>query len=238
MIIACWSGPRNISTALMRSWSSRADTHVSDEPFYSYYLNKTAKNHPMKDKILKEYETDFNKIVDIHSGNTPKNKKIWYQKHMAQHMIDIEDFSWVKNYKNCFLLRHPKKVINSFIQKNDLNNINELGYPQQLKIIEFLKESGLDFYIVNSDDILKNPREKLTHWCENLNINFDKNMLKWERGPHESDGIWGAHWYDVIYKTNTFKEEKKREDSYNFNDYKLIYDEAMKYYKKMYNMIN
>ena len=117
MKIACWSGPRNISTALMRSWSSRDDTFVSDEPFYAHYLKVTGLNHPMKEEIINNYPTNRDDIIQFLTSNIPNKKEIWYQKHMAQHLLDINDLSWIKNFKNCILIRHPKFVINSYIKK-------------------------------------------------------------------------------------------------------------------------
>jgi hypothetical protein len=235
MKIACWSGPRNISTALMRSWSSREDTFVSDEPFYSYYLKEQQLKHPMHKEIIDFYPHRYNDIVRNLTSGIPKGKKYWYQKHMAHHMVGIEDFSWLKDFKNYFLIRHPKDVINSFIKKNTLNSVQELGYPQQLQIIEFLQKNNLEFRIINSDDLLDSPKKKLYDWCNHLNIKFDSRMLSWKKGPHTNDGIWGKHWYDSVYKTTSFsKNEKslKRSELYGYDD---IYKEALIYYKKIYN---
>ena len=237
MKIACWSGPRNISTALMRSWSSRDDTFVSDEPLYAYYLKKQQLKHPMYKEIISYYPTRFNDIVKKLSGEIPNQKKYWYQKHMAHHLIGIQDLSWLKNFKNCLLLRHPKDVISSYVKKNTLASINELGYPQQLKIIEFLQRNNLEFFIINSDNILDNPQQELLDWCKHLNIEFDYKMLSWERGPHKNDGIWGEHWYDNIYQTQGFSKKKKSFKNSEFSDYKNIYEEAMGYYKKIYSFM-
>ncbi len=237
MKIACWSGPRNISTALMRSWSSREDTFVSDEPFYAYYLKEQQLQHPMHKEIISYYPTRFNDIVRNLSGAIPKQKKYWYQKHMAHHLLGIEDFSWLKDFKNCFLIRHPRDVISSYIKKNTLTSINELGYPQQLKIIEFLQKNNLEFYIINSDNILDNPKQKLLDWCNHLNIEFDNKMLSWNKGPHKNDGIWGKHWYDRIYQTQSFSKKKKSLKNSELSNFKNIYEESMRYYKKIYSFI-
>lgn len=237
MRIACWSGPRNISTALMRSWSSREDTFVSDEPFYAYYLKEQQLQHPMYKEIISYYPTKFDEIVKNLSSDIPNQKKYWYQKHMAHHLIGIKDLSWLKNFKNCILLRHPKDVISSYIKKNSLNCVNELGYPQQLKIIEFLQKNNLEFYIINSDDILDNPKMRLLDWCSYLRIEFDNEMLSWKRGPHKNDGIWGNHWYDRIYQTQSFSKKKKSEINSEFFSYENIYEESMHYYKKIYSFV-
>ena len=101
MIVACWSGPRNISTALMRSWSSRNDTYVTDEPFYAYYLKKTKLKHPMHREIISNYNSNYNEIIKHLTNQVPKNKKIWYQKHMAHHILNLENIEWIKNFENC-----------------------------------------------------------------------------------------------------------------------------------------
>ena len=161
MIIACWSGPRNISTALMRSWSSRKDTYVTDEPFYAYYLKETQNNHPMHKKIINHYLSDYDEIVNHLINEIPNQKNIWYQKHMAHHLIDLSKIDWIKKCENCILIRHPKEVISSYTAKNKLNSVTELGYPQQFEIAKFLKKSNLRFKIIDSVDLLKNPKEVL-----------------------------------------------------------------------------
>ena len=116
MKIATWSGPRNISTALMRSWSSRNDTVVIDEPFYAAYLHRTQLKHPMCDEIINQYPIDDYEIIENITGLIPNNQKIWYQKHMAHHINNFDSLSWILNYKNCFIIRNPKYVINSYIK--------------------------------------------------------------------------------------------------------------------------
>ena len=235
MKIACWSGPRNISTALMRSWSSRDDTFVSDEPFYAHYLKKTGLNHPMRKEIISNYPTNSNNIINNLISKVPNNKKIWYQKHMAHHLLNTDDLSWIKNFKNCILIRHPKFVINSYIKKNELNSVADLGYPQQLSIIKFLQKEKIKFYLIESDIFLSDPQKKLSDWCNFLKIDFDQKMLAWPKGPHVNDGIWGKHWYGNI--NNSQKFSKKIGDSSNrFEEFKFIYDDAIYLYKKIYNM--
>ena len=236
MKIACWSGPRNISTALMRSWSSRKDTFVSDEPFYSYYLKKQGLKHPMYKEIIESYPNKYDDIIKYLLSVIPQGKKYWYQKHMAHHMDGIEDFSWIKNFKNYFLIRHPKYVISSFIKKNTLNSVEQLGYPQQLKIIEYLRKNNLEFYVISSEDILDNPQNRLANWCSQLKIPFHNDMLSWEKGPHKNDGIWGKHWYDSVYQTSGFSLNKSLDESISLYEHESIYKEAYSYYKKMYTI--
>ena len=229
MIIACWSGPRNISTALMRSWSSRKDTFVTDEPFYAHYLKKTQKNHPMKEQIINHYSSNYKEVVHYLTHKVPNQKSIWYQKHMAHHLIDLSEIEWIKKCQNCILLRHPKEVISSYIVKNNLQKVEELGYPQQYEIAKFLKKSNKRFTVIESEDLLKNPSKVLSDWCKSINIDFDKSMLQWKKGHHQNDGIWWKHWYDNVINTTGFQKYYKKDINIE-NQYDSIYNESMEYY--------
>ena len=229
MIVACWSGPRNISTALMRSWSSRKDTYVTDEPFYAYYLKETKINHPMHEEIINRYLSDYDEIVYHLTNDVPNKKNIWYQKHMAHHLIDLSNIDWIKKCQNCILLRHPKDVISSYTAKNKLSCVTELGYPQQFEIVKFLKESNQSFKIINSEDLLKNPPKELFDWCTSIGIKFNESMLNWEKGSHPNDGIWWKHWYNNVIETTGFQKSKKK-DIMIENKYDSIYNDSMKYY--------
>ena len=230
MIIACWSGPRNISTALMRSWSSRDDTFVIDEPFYAYYLSKTQLKHPMFNEIINHYSCDYNEIVKNLLGKIPDDKKIYYQKHMAHHLIDLNKIDWIKKCENCFLIRHPKEVIHSYTAKNNLNSIEELGYPQQYAIIQLLKKANKSFVVIESSELLDNPRITLMNWCKKIDIKFNRSMLNWEKGNHENDGIWWKHWYDDVIKSTSFQKNSKKDITIE-NKYDSIYNESMNYYR-------
>ena len=229
MIVSCWSGPRNISTALMRSWSSRKDTFVTDEPFYAYYLKETKLKHPLYKEIIDKYSSNYDEVVNYLINRIPKNKKIWYQKHMAHHIFDFNNIEWVNNCENCILLRHPKEVISSYSKKNKLNTVEELGYPQQYEIVKYLKKINKSYVIIDSSELLKNPEKVLSNWCIKINIKFDKSMLRWKKGNYESDGIWWKSWYDNVIKTTRFKEYEKKDINIE-NKYDSIYNESMKYY--------
>ena len=196
MRIACWSGPRNISTALMRSWSSRGDSFVSDEPFYAYYLKEQQLKHPMYKEIIEHYPNTYDDVVTSLTSEIPNDKEHWYQKHMAHHLIDLNNINWINQFENCILIRHPKSVINSYIKKNTLNHINELGYPQQYKIMKYLDSIDKKFIVIDSDILLNNPEKILSQWCNSINLKFDNSMLSWKKGSQPQDGIWWKHWYD------------------------------------------
>ena len=233
MRIACWSGPRNISTALMRSWSSRKDTFVSDEPFYAYYLKEQSLKHPMYKEIIEYYPNKYNEVVKNIISEIPNDKKNWYQKHMAHHLIDLNNIDWIKNFENCVLIRHPKDVINSYTKKNILTHVDELGYRQQYEIIKYLNDINKKFIVIDSNILLSNPEKILSQWCSNINLDFDISMLKWNIGNHPQDGIWWKHWYDNVVKTTHFQKFSKNKNHLD-KKYQPIYDEALDYYNKLY----
>ena len=233
MRIACWSGPRNISTALMRSWSSRNDTFVSDEPFYAYYLKEKQLKHPMYREIIDYYPITYDDIVKGLKSKIPNEKKHWYQKHMAHHLIDLNNINWIKNFENCILIRHPKDVINSYVKKNTLNHIDELGYPQQYEIMKYLDSAGKNFIVIDSNILLNNPIKILSQWCSSIDLEFDDSMLRWDKGNHPQDGIWWKHWYDNVITTTHFQKFSANQNPLD-RKYQSIYDEALDYYNKLY----
>ena len=231
MIIFMWSGPRNLSTALMRSFENRNDTNVIDEPFYAYYLNKTGLDHPMKDEIINHYPISQKKILDIITSK-PKNNQIFYQKHMTHHIIKNTKIDWLNKGYNCFLIRHPAKVINSYIKKNTLKNIDDIGFKKQFKIFHKIKKNNMECTVINADTILKDPSKTLKKLCKNLEIKFTKQMLNWPKGKRLSDGIWSKVWYKNVEKSHTFSKYKK-EKYYVPKKYNDIYVESLKYYNEM-----
>jgi hypothetical protein len=233
MRIACWSGPRNISTALMRSWSSREDFFVSDEPFYAYYLKERQLKHPMYEKIIGYYPNTYDDVVTSLTSEISNDKKHWYQKHMAHHLIDLNNIDWIKKVENCILIRHPKDVINSYIKKNTLNHVDELGYPQQYKIMRYLDNIGKKFIVIDSNILVNNPEKILSQWCSSINLKFDISMLKWQKGNHPQDGIWWKHWYDNVITTTHFQKLSANHSQLD-KKYQSIYDEALDYYNKLY----
>jgi hypothetical protein len=235
MKIACWSGPRNISTALMRSWSSRQDTVVIDEPFYASYLKSTKLAHPMCDKIIEEYPSSYKEMTRIIIGENPKLSPIWYQKHMAHHLVNLDNLDFILSFKNSILIRHPKDVILSYTKKNKLSHSKELGYSQQYEIIKFLKKNNRPFDIIDSNMLLENPERILKKWCSNIKIDFDPKMMEWQKGIHATDGIWAKYWYDSVINSMGF-QEKNNEIKMNLDKQFLnIYSECLDLYNEMYS---
>ena len=226
-----WSGPRNLSTALMRSFENREDTEVYDEPFYAYYLNKTKLNHPMRKEIINNYPVSQAKIIK-QITTIPDNKKIFYQKHMTHHIIKNTKLTWINKGRNCFLIRHPAKVINSYIQKNSLQNINDIGFKKKFYIFNKIKRNKFKYVVINADNILMDPNKTIRNLCKNLNINFSKKMLNWSKGKRKTDGIWSKVWYKNVEHSTTFSKYKYEKLSVP-KKYIKIYAEALIYYEKM-----
>lgn len=209
--LAMWSGPRNISTALMRSFENRPDTWVIDEPLYAHYLLRTGLDHPGRDEILDSMENDWEKLTTHLTGPIPENKTVWYQKHMTHHYCFDYNDDWLENVTNCFLIRQPEEVIVSFLQRFRLEDWEQIGFPQQIRIFHrIMEKTGRIPIVIDSNDILKDPEKILTHLCSELNIPFMDQMLKWPEGTRDTDGIWGKHWYGNVVKTTGFAPYKER----------------------------
>ena len=234
-IIAMWSGPRNISTALMRAFGNRLDTAVLDEPFYAHYLFKTGIDHPNRDAIIDSQSIEWDKIVDTCIGSIPEGRSIWYQKHMAQHNLDGYDIKWIRNLNNCILIRNPKYVIASYNKQYPINDQFCLGYIQQVEIIKYLeKEKGITPPILDANDILQNPRAVLRKLCKKIGISFTDRMLFWSKGEKEYDGVWGSYWYHRVNRSTGFAPYKEKKIDLDKNLI-AIYDKCIEHYAMMFD---
>ena len=236
MNIYMWSGPRNLSTALMRSFENRDDTKVWDEPFYAYYLKETKKNHPLANEIINKYETNLDKIIDL---VTAEKDFIYFQKHMSHHIIKKIPINWITKGINCFLIRHPKEVLLSYIQKNDLIDSNDLGYPAQLRLFNYIKTSNKKILVIDAKDLSEKPEIILKKICKKINIPFTEKMLNWPKGRRDSDGIWEKIWYKNVKSSTSFNKILNKEYEIP-KKYNHIYNECLKIYDqlKIYNIIN
>ena len=233
--IAMWSGPRNISTALMYSFNNRIDTICIDEPLYPNYLLNTGILHPGRTEIIDNQNWDINKIINEICSANLDGAKIHYQKHMAHHLLPEMDISWISKLNNCILIRDPKEVILSLSNKISNINLNSTGLNEQVRIFEYILETtGKNVTIIDSSDILKDPISMLTKLCMELDIKFDKSMLSWKLGPKKCDGIWSKHWYQEVWKTTAFKNYKNSKiDLSDSNE--IIYQECKPLYEKLYS---
>lgn len=212
--VAMWSGPRNISTAMMRAWENRRDTAVVDEPFYACYLQHTGIVHPMQDEILDSQSTDWDEVIRFQlQSPLDEGQTIQYQKHMTHHMVAEINHEWFATLKHAFLIRHPADVVASYSRKRGTVTAQDIGFSQQRELFDLAQSLGLPTPVVESSDVLKNPREKLTKLCAALQIPFDENMLAWPTGRRDSDGAWAPHWYNKVEASSGFAQYQKKDIS-------------------------
>ena len=232
--IAMWSGPRNISTAMMRAWESRSDTTVVDEPFYAFYLKATGQQHPGCEEVIAQGETDWHHVVDQLLGPIPEGKKIFFQKQMTHHLLPVVGRDWLGSVVNCFLIRDPAEVINSYIKKNDDPTLADLGFVQQAEIFDWvLEQTGSPGPVVDARDILQDPERILTLLCQAVGINFDRAMLSWPAGLRETDGIWAKHWYGEVAKSTSFAPYQPRDASVP-ERFREIHQQAREIYDRLH----
>lgn len=232
--IAMWSGPRNISTAMMRAWENRSDSMVWDEPLYGHYLSKTGISHPGAKEIIAAQGTDWKSIVARCAGNPPNQKSVFYQKHMTLHLLPEIDRQWLSSLTNCFLIREPEPVIASYAAVREEASLDDIGFVQQAELFDYVTQiSGEIPLVIDSKDFLSNPEPMLRGICQRLDIEFEPSMLNWPDGPRNSDGVWGQYWYESVWNSNGFAPY--REKALSLNSQQLaIADRARPYYEKLY----
>lgn len=204
MKIAMWSGPRNLSTAMMYSFGNRADCAVVDEPFYVPYLEKTGIDHPMRDEIIASGTSDLATVTSQILGTNPAQKPHFYQKHMTQHMVDGIPRDWMSHVTNVFLIRHPARVVASFAKKYPGVSESDIGFIKQNELFDYVCALGQSPIVIDSADIRADPERMLRRLCAELGIDWDPAMLSWPIGGHEADGVWAAHWYDAVHRSTGF----------------------------------
>jgi hypothetical protein len=205
MIIAMWSGPRNLSTALMRSFAQRSDTVAWDEPFYAAYLRATGLDHPMREEIISAGDADPRSVAERCGREPEPPATIFYQKHMTHHMLPGFPTDWIGSVRNAFLLRSPEHVLSSYVKKHEHVGASDIGFAKQRELFDRAADhAGVAPPVIDSTDIRRDPRRALTALCKALAIPFDEAMLSWKTGPAPEDGVWGVHWYDAIWKSTGF----------------------------------
>ncbi|MCL6501698.1 MAG: hypothetical protein K6T86_03360 [Pirellulales bacterium] len=204
--IAMWSGPRNISTALLRSWGSRPDTIVCDEPLYAHYLLRTGKPHPGAEEVIRCHETDWRRVVEWLLGALPEGKTIFYQKHMAHHLLPEIDRGWLAEVANCFLIRDPQEMLTSLVHNVPEPELADTGLPQQVEIFELVRrKTGRTPPVLDARDVLEQPEALLRRLCDALEVEFLPCMLRWEPGPRPTDGVWAKYWYAAVEQSTGFQ---------------------------------
>lgn len=233
--IAMWCGPRTVSTAMMRAWENRLDTVVIDEPFYAHFLKSTGIDHPGRGQVIAAYENDWRVVARrLSEDPLPGGAAIWYQKHMAHHFLDHMELDWLDKLTNCFLIRSPAEVITSYVKVRPRPALEDLGYPQLLRLFGAVRESsGSIPPVVDSRDVLESPRRTLTRLCEAVSAPFSERMLWWPPGRRASDGIWAPYWYAAVERSTGFVPYRPKEEAVPARLSSLL-AEAEEIYEQLY----
>ena len=204
--LAMWSGPRNISTAFMRSWGNREDTFVVDEPFYAHYLATTGIEHPGRDEILAHHERDWRRVVDALLAPVPPHVRVLYQKQMAHHLLPDMGREWLDAVTHAFLIRDPRSMVASLAEKLETFDLLATGLPQQVEIFEHVvARTGSAPPVIDTADLLQDPPTMLRKLCAALGVPFSDRMLWWPPGRRETDGMWAKHWFERVELSTRFE---------------------------------
>lgn len=200
--LAVWSGPRNLSTALMYAFAARGDCAVVDEPFYAAWLQATGADHPMRAEVLASQPTDPAEVAA--SLLAPVDRPLVYQKHMAHHLLPDMPREWMGACRHVLLIRHPARVVASYAQKHPPRVVEDLGYPQLCALHDELSAAGAAPVVIDTTDLRAAPEPMLRKLCAALGLAFTPSMLTWAAGPRPYDGVWAAHWYGAVHQSTRF----------------------------------
>jgi hypothetical protein len=216
--VAVWSGPRNISTALMRAFENRPDTVVVDEPLYAAYLARTGIDHPARGTVIASQPTDLNTAIAGLTAPLPAGRRVHYAKHMAHHVSPDMDLCWTLGFRNVLLIRDPVEVVDSYVRAREACEPDDIGLPQQGWLIELWDSEKLEVPIIDAGDFLRAPEAHLCWLCDWLGIPFTNRMLSWPPGPRPSDGVWAPHWYASVWASTGFEPWRPRETNLSAHD--------------------
>ncbi|MDO9527002.1 MAG: HAD family hydrolase [Gemmobacter sp.] len=233
MRIAMWSGPRNLSTAMMYAFAARGDCAVWDEPFYAAYLAATGSDHPMREQIISAHDADARAVAVACAGAVPNRQNLFYQKHMTLHMIPDFDREFMRACENVFLIRHPARVVASYAKKREGPTLADIGFVQQAELFDEVSGwMGRAPLVIDSADIRNDPAAVLGRLCAALGIPFTDRMLHWPAGPKAFDGIWAPHWYGAVHRSTGFEEPEGTLPDLP-PDYARLVDQALPYYQHL-----
>lgn len=220
----------------MRSWGNRADTVVCDEPLYAHYLQTTGIDHPGRDEVIAGHECDWRKVVEWITGPIPQGKAIFYQKHMAHHLLPNMDRGWLGRLTHGFLIRDPREMLTSLVKNLPRPTLADTGLPQQLELVSWVRQqTGHIPPIVDARDVLEHPRAMLEKMCAALSVSFDEAMLHWPAGRRATDGVWAKYWYDAVEKSTGFGPYSPKNESVAA-ELRPLLDECMECYERLHTL--
>jgi hypothetical protein len=232
--LAMWSGPRNISTAMMRAWENRGDCAVIDEPLYAYYLAQTGLDHPGREQVIASGETDWRKVTALLTGPVPGGKAVFYQKHMTHHLLSGIERSWLGQLTHVFLIRDPREVLASYVKSRPNVIVEDIGILQQLEIFEHLHRlCGQPPPVLDAGEFLAAPEAQLRALCALLGIDFTPRMLHWPPGPRASDGVWAPYWYEKVLASSGFERHAPCEPQIPAG-YRALVDSVMPAFESLF----
>lgn len=232
--LAMWSGPRNISTAMMRAFENRDDCVVWDEPLYGYYLQATGIDHPGAAEVIAAHGSDSDAIITRCVGPIPGDKPLFYQKHMTLHLLPELGRGWLAGLQNCFLIREPEAVIASYAAVRSEATLADIGFVQQAELFDDAwRIGGAQPLVIDSREFLLDPRSMLAALCERVGIDFNEDMLQWPAGARSSDGVWAKYWYDSVWRSTGFARYRERSYELCEKDRNIAHA-ARPYYEKLH----
>jgi hypothetical protein len=232
--IAMWSGPRNISTAMMRSWGNRPDTLVCDEPFYAHYLAVTGREHPGAEEVIAHHEANPDHVIAWLTGPVPGDKPIFYQKHMAHHLLADMDRDWLDDVTNCFLIRDPREMLTSLVKHLPNPTLQDTGLPRQVEIFwRVANRTRRRPIVLDAKDILQDPKRMLGLLCDALGVKFTNTMLSWPPGRRATDGIWAKHWYQSVEASTSFQSPTRQYEPIPA-ELSELYDDCIFHYAQLH----
>jgi len=232
--VAMWSGPRNISTAMMRSFENREDTSVIDEPFYAAYLVESGIDHPMRAESIASQPNDWRDVVRQITGPVPDGRAVWYQKHMTHHMLPGFDRAWIASMRNAFLIRDPESVLMSYTEKRPDVALADIGFVQQSELFDAeVQRLGQAPPVIHADDVLTDPRSALSALCKAIDMPFSERMLSWSGGKRATDGVWAPVWYSAVERSTAFARPDHRDRKPLSDELRKIADRARPHYERL-----